>query len=450
VILPQDASAARPAMAWMFAAAVLLLGIGTVSANLDVGTWLVIAATSLVAVGLFSGARLRRILRARSVLTVLAAGALLGTMIMAFAPAVGDLRYSAGILVIGAVGLHTLLLPSKWWRAAMAVVVVGHFVLMAWMLTVSGPPTIDVHQFQQEAASALLGGQNPYALRYENLAGPGSPYYSPEVEDGNFLTFGFVYPPMSLLMALPGYVVAGDYRFAALAAISMTALACTFIRPGAVGVGAALLILLSPVTPRIVYWGWTEPFVAVALAASALAAFRAPRAAPWAVGLLIATKQYVAPLYLVALVVLQRVRDRAGWTRATLVPPLVASLTIAPFLVWDASNFVYSTISVHSLQPFRADSLSVPALLVRAGLEAPPSWLGFVLAGVVLVAVLLRAPRTVAGFCGGGMLILLAFFLFGKQAHMNYYFLVIAGLSCGVAAAMNDRLVGSESARQTT
>jgi hypothetical protein len=429
-----EASSTDAATAWMFAAAALLLGIGTVSVNLDVGTWLVVASAVLTAAGLFASSRLR-VFNERSVRTVLSAGILVEVLVLAVAPAVVDLRYSVGVAVLGAIALHVLLVETRWRRAELVVVVAGYTGLMAWLLAASGPPAIDVHQFQQEAAAALLQGSNPYELRYENLSVPGSPYYSPEVEDGDRLTFGFVYPPLSLLMALPGYVLFGDYRYAALAAISGACLLMAFCRPGAPAFGAALLVLFSPVIPRIVYWGWSEPFVAVTLAATTFFAVRASAATPVWLGLSIASKQYVFPIYLVGLAVLWTLRRRLGWRNLAIVPLAVAAVTVVPFLVWDAGSLIYSTITAHNLQPFRLDSLSLPAVLVRAGLPQPPTFIGFGAAAVALAPVAAWAPRTPAAFAAGGVLVFAAFFLFGKQAHMNYYFLLIVGLGCAIAAA---------------
>jgi len=56
-------------------------------------------------------------------------------------------------------------------------------------------------------------------------------------------------------------------------------------------------------------------------------------------------------------------------------------------------------------------------------------------AGVATVLVLRRAPRTPAGFAAGASLVFLAFFAFNKQAFCNYYFFVIGGICCALAAS---------------
>ena len=65
-----------------------------------------------------------------------------------------------------------------------------------------------------------------------------------------------------------------------------------------------------------------------------------------------------------------------------------------------------------------------------------PVWLGFALALAMVVLVLLRAPRTPAGFAAGVGLTMLAFFSVNKQAFCNYYFFVAGALCCAAAHAV--------------
>jgi hypothetical protein len=420
---------------WMMAAAIIFIGFGTVLTQLDVSTAFVIVALAAAGAAVLTpNLGVMRMLRRRSVLMVI----VVGVALQAFAFATQSTLPSPlrlALLALAALGIHALLAGGARRTAEMAVVVVGHFVLMAVMLTVSGPPDIDVYDFQQEASAALLRGENPFGLRFLNTAGPDSPYYAPEVIDGDRLKFGFIYPPLSLLLALPGYAIAGDYRYAALAALSISAGLIVLMHPGQLAAGAALLVLFAPVTQFVLYWGWTDPFVILLLSITVFLAIRKASTTPMALGLLIASKQYVAPLLVLGVVLLRDVRRRVGWPAMVAIPVAVAAATVAPFVLWDAASFVYSTVTAHILQPFRIDSLSVPGVLARAGLGSLPGWIGFALAGLVLVLVAWRAPRTPAGFCGGAAVVLMVFFLFGKQAFLHYYFLPLVALAIGLAIA---------------
>src|SRR6185437_7177466 len=112
------------------------------------------------------------------------------------------------------------------------------------------------------------------------------------------LLFGFPYPPLSLLLVLPGYLL-GDFRYAHLAATTLAGALIALSRPGRIATAAAALFLFTPRGFFVLEAGWTEPMAVLMLAALVFAACRAPRASPMIVGLLLVTKQYLvlaAPL----------------------------------------------------------------------------------------------------------------------------------------------------------
>lgn len=424
---------------WLMVAAIILIGVGAVLKQPDV-------ATVLIILGLIAGAI--AIVASRSA-TLRAFGRRAVTMVMVVGIVVQAIVFTVQStlplplplvgLGLAALGVYAIVSDGRWRTMQMTVVVIGHFILMAGMLAISGPPDIDVYDFQQLASEAMLNGENPFAIRFPNTAGLDSPYYSPEVVDGDQLTFGFIYLPLSLLLALPGYALLGDYRYAALAALSLAALLIVFARPGRLAAGASLLVLFAPITQFVLYWGWSDTFAALPFVAVALLARRASAATPIGVGLLIALKQYLPILLILAVFVLGRARERVGWPAFVGVSVLTATLTVVPFFVWDPGAFIYSTVTMHVLQPFRDDSLSVPALLVRAGFAQLPSAIGFVVAGLAVVLVAWRAPPTAASFCAGSAVVLTAFFLFSKQAFLNYYFLPLLALAVALSMAEDDR-----------
>lgn len=348
---------------------------------------------------------------------------------------VANAGYVIALLILCAIGIHALLVDSRWAVLQMAAVALGYAAVMAWMIGTTVQPDIDVWVFQQQGSEALLRGENPFAMTFDLEVEADSPYYVPEVIDGDRLDFGFIYPPVSLLMAVPGYVLAGDYRYGAAAALAIATIVIAAMRPGRLAIAGALMILFNPLTQQVLYWGWTDPFGILLLAVAMFAVVRQTAGSTVWLGLLFASKQYMAPMVLPAAVLLASLRDRVGPRRLVLVPILVAAMTAVPFLVIDVGAFVYSTVTVHLLQPFRPDSLSIPATIFRAGGPELPSGISFVVAAAAMALVLWKAPRTPTGFCVGMAVVLLAFFLFSKQAFMHYYFLVLAMLACGVAAA---------------
>lgn len=422
--------------AWLAAAAALLIGIGAAANNAQAATaLLVFALVASIGAVLAPASRALCSFSARSVVTVVALGvAVLAFGIPARSPVL-DSGYVVALLVLTAVGIHALLTRGRWGRVELAVVAVGHFVVMAWMIGATALPDIDVWVFQQQGSDAVLRGENPFAMTFDFTVSTDSPYYVPEVVDGDRLNFGFIYPPVSLLMAVPGYLIGGDYRYGAAAALAMAAVVIALIRPGKLAIAGALLLLLNPLAQQVLYWGWTDPFSILLLALTIFVVVRQSPSSPVWLGLLLASKQYMAPMLLPAAALLSGLRARIGMRQLLLVPIAVAVLTALPFLIWDFGAFVYSTVSVHLLQPFRPDSLSIPAVIYRAGGPELPSVLSFAVAGLAMTFVIWKAPRTPAGFCIGMAVVLLAFFLFSKQAFMHYYYLVLAILACSVAAS---------------
>ena len=422
--------------AWLSVAAALLLSVGTASTDPTPSTILaLVALLACLVAALGLGHSLLGHMGERSVVTILAVGIAAETVVGIAAPAVLDVRFILAFTAAAAVGLVALFTTGLRQRIALVGVVGIHFCLMMWMFAAVPLRDMDVHLFQQDASQALLGGINPYGITFENIYGLGTPLYADEVQVGGRLTFGFPYPPLTLLLALPGYILGDDVRFAALAAVSLTALLLGFMRSGPMAAGAAVMLLLSPLTARVLHNAWTEPFVVLWLGATVLLAVRTSRLTPVALGLLIGTKQYVPLLLPLAVGLMAEIRRRVGWRAMVGVAIGTAALTALPFFIWGPRDFMFSTVTFHVLQPFREDGSTIAALLHRAGLPMPPTWLGFLVAGVVLVGVLMRAPRTPSGFSLAAATVLIAFFLFSKYAFMNYYFVGMVALLCAVAAS---------------
>ncbi len=118
-----------------------------------------------------------------------------------------------------------------------------------------------------------------------------------------------------------------------------------------------------------------------------------------------------------------------------------AAAVTLPFAFWDPGGVWRSVVILQLREPFRADSLSVLSYYASHGWQPTQ--------GILLAAPLCalaaglglswwRLPRTPAGFAIGLGTTFLLLFLVSKKAFCNYYFLVIALLMAGVAAASAD------------
>ena len=375
--------------------------------------------------------------RGRPTTVILGAAVLCQLLELALAPRGLHLDVGRwGLLPVAAVVLGAALVVvaeiagvPRFARLRLPLLVVAYAALGGWLLQHTADPGIDVYTFHVEAFRALGHGVNPYAITMPNIYSD-TQFYGPGLVRDGRLTFGFVYPPLSLLLAGVGHVLAGDYRYANVAAIGVSALLIGTCRPGAVL--PAALFLFTPRTLLVIKEGWTEPYVVLCFAAIVWCACRARRLLPVALGSFFAVKQYgvlAAPL-----VPLLYPGPWRASLRVVATAAVVAAVITLPFVVAGPAAFMHSVVATQLHQPFRADALSYPAVWLRLTGQRAPTWPAFVLAPLALGFGLRWAPRTPAGFALAAALAFGVFFAFNKQAFVNYYFFVIAALCCALAA----------------
>ena len=323
---------------------------------------------------------------------------------------------------------------ARFARVRLPILAAIQLALGIWIIRASPAPPIDVYTFHLEALRALGQGLDPYGRTIPNIYGHES-FYGPGLVVNGRVQLGFPYPPLSLLMAGVGQVVAGDFRFAGAAAMALAALLIGTCRPGRLAVGAAALFLFMPRGLFVLEQGWTEPYVVLLLAATVWCACRAPALVPLALGLLLAVKQY---MILAAPLVVLLHAGPAPWRKAgrtLLQAAAVAAVVTLPFVVAGPAAFVRDVVMFQLYQPFRGDSLSYLAEWAHLTGRVPPSsWPGLLAVPVVVALCLWRAPRGPAGFAAAVALTSLVLFAFSKQAFVNYYYFVIGALCCALAA----------------
>ena len=319
-------------------------------------------------------------------------------------------------------------------------IIVGLYLLLGGSMVHGwNPPPIDVWQFQQEAAGRLLSGENPYASEYGNHAD--AQFYGADmVKNGKVQSFP--YPPLSLLLALPGYLE-GDVRWSLLVA---TAVSASFmvaagrrlgVPPGHAAEMAAAAILYHPRELFVLQMSWTEPFLFLAICVSAWA-IAGPRQtiAGFALAAAATVKQYGVVWILPAWST-----GRLPWRK--MIPGAVAAgLLMLPFLLWDPKAFWRGTVHFQISGPFRPDSLTVLSAVYLLTGTRLPSALGFIAAILMTWFVIRRPTKDLATAVLGEAAILLAFFAFNKVGDMNYYWLINAVLALAlVVSAAGQRAV---------
>ncbi len=354
--------------------------------------------------------------------------------------------FRSGVIALGLLALTYVRIGGtlRAWRfPAMLTVFFG---LGAWVIaTETAEPYIDVWHLQQDACAQLKSGRDPYSAEYRNV------YANDEFVGREILHNGkvqsFPYPPVSLLLAFPGYLL-GDVRWSLLLAMAASAVLMVLMARR-LGVPAGHPVELLPIIflclPTLgggpeyrgllmLEMSWTEPFVLLGLTASAWAiASGKPWTAVAALAVALGAKQYVF-LCLPAWYGVQRLG-----VRRLLAGIMGAALVTLPFLIWDPTGLWNGLVRFHIYSPFRIDSLSVLAAVAVCTGKRLPAALGFVAAFGAGAFTLNRGDRSLSRLVLGTASIFLAFFVFNKAGHLNYYWLALGLLTSATLAAFAEQ-----------
>jgi hypothetical protein len=292
-----------------------------------------------------------------------------------------------------------------------------------------------VDVFHHGAIKALVHGQSPYSVTFPDIYDPArsARFYGPGMSVNGVLNFGFPYPPVTLLMALPGELLFQDYRYSDLVALAASGALIAYARPGRLATVAAAILLFTPRMFFVLEQGWTEPFLIFLLSLIAFCACRGwMRPVPYLVGLLITAKQYMVFAAPAFLLLLDRPYELRKWGLFIAKAAGTAIAINLPFVLWDFQGYWRSVVTLQVLQPFRPDALCYMAWLYGEQKELPNEfvkWLGALASVAVSVWGFFRAPRTPAGMSAVAGASMLAFFALGKQAFCNHYFFAIGALA---------------------
>ena len=332
--------------------------------------------------------------------------------------------------VLVAMGLSGWAPARRFWFPAVLLVSLAAGV---WMLRASPNPYIDVVVVHKEAMNAFLAGDDPYRISFPNIYGADwIHYYNPAVVFGDRIGFGYPYPPPSLLLALPGHILFGDYRYAELGFLIGAAALIGYSRKHLAAQLAAVLLLTTPRGLFVLEQGWTEPIALFLVALTTFLLEKGPVHASGAIGLMLATKQY---LPFTGLAVLRSLwLDRRRWHVAVILIGLTGAICILPFALWHPNSFMRAVVWLQTLEPFRTDSLSFLIWADRNSIGRG-SFLWAVGAAIVAAVVTLFTTRnTPSGFAASAALTMFAMFAFGSKAFCNYYYFVLGTMCIAIAA----------------
>lgn len=397
--------------------------------------WLTVSLLLCAAAILLPAVREGEWLRSSSLVWVLAAAIALQTIPLMAQSSRPLARMGIGIIsLLGLLQLFDL----RRLRVPLTIIMAAAFFCAAVVgIKRFGEPHIDVYTWQQRTSAALMHGSNPYEVRIPAdvlFYGPGV------VDQSGYLTCAFPYPPLSLLMVLPGFVLGGDIRYSQLIAVAVSAVLMGLARPGRVGRIGALagaLFLTTPWGFYVLVKAWTEPLLVLNFSLVMFCACRWRNGLPWALGLFLATKQYaVLVLPLLPLLVQGQAPERWKESRAIVIKAgiLVAAINL-PFLLWNVREFTRAVVLLRAVASFRTDAFSYMAWMYWKTGRVPSAWIPLLVVVFAIALALRYGKRSPAGFAAALTLVYVLFFAFSKQGVGNYYYFAIATACWSVAAA---------------
>jgi hypothetical protein len=237
--------------------------------------------------------------------------------------------------------------------------------------------------------------------------------------------------PATLLVFAPMMELLGDYRYGLAACLIVTVWVLDRVARAArvhprLRDAAMLALVLNPVGPLVVRSGWSEPVLLVITAVFAYGLARRQRPLAIVSVLMLPTfKQYV-----IAPVVLCAARRPLGrnW-RSWALAGAVAAATVLPFIAWNPEATLAGMVfQMRAPTHPRLTAISLPGLLASNGDLYPPIWVSGVAQLVVCGLIAIRGlAMDGAAVLLGSAVALLATFMLGWQAFINYY-AFIAGL----------------------
>lgn len=347
-------------------------------------------------------------------------------------------RFSYYMLAIALLLAAGVVLLPRANRLMLVLLVIVFCVIGGWIIRSVPQPFMDVWMLQTEGLKAFRAGHNPFAAVFVDVYQRPELYAPGAMRDG-LVHQGFPYPPVVFWMDLAGYAVGGDYRWANLAAIALTAILIAFAQPRSrLGPLAGALFLFTPRAFFVLESGWTEPTTIFLFAATIFCACRVRWLMPVFLGLFLCSKQYL--IWAVPSVILLAGRPvQWRWLiRTFVIAAFVGCVASLPLILWDVHAFVAANFGVADTAGFRTDALSYLALFANTTGHVPTArfatLIGFT-AGVAATALAIRRGlRTPAGYAAVVAFGHLAFFAFYKFAFCNYYYFLIAAMCCALGA----------------
>lgn len=323
--------------------------------------------------------------------------------------------------------------PSRLWLPLLTVIA-AFLVLALYAVRVTPAEQTDVYLFQRDAAAAFVHGTDPYTITHQDIFGEQSSYFYPRgLYSNGRVHIGFAYPPLALLMILPGYLL-GDLRYSGIAALVISVLLLVRIRMDKFVLLVIAILLLSPTTFYVLSRGFSEPLMLLTLALTLYAADRRSRWLFLALAAFLSSKQYSLLALPFAFVLIPNC-DWKQYARLLMLALGTSLILCAPFAIWNFRHFWNDLVVLSFIVPFRPESLSFSVLAAKLRWGPLPPALPIVAVLSACFWCLAKARREPSMFACCFAFLFLVLLALHKQAFVNYYFLVVGAMLQAAIAA---------------
>jgi hypothetical protein len=325
-------------------------------------------------------------------------------------------------------------------RLLLVLLIAGAVIRYCSVLAVPDP-VIDVYYWLRDAPAELMRGRNPYAATYANCYATKQAIelhmYAPDWD-----THPAAYPPLPMFITMPFRALGLDVRYAnvccdLVAGAVLFLAACRRGNP-LIGLLVAALYLNLPGVPYLIELSWYEPMVAAFIGSGLLLAEQGRVPGKVLLGLGLTAKQFGVPLLFPLLMGL-----RSQWRALLLTTFAVAVAVMLPFWLWDPQAF-WSVVVVKQVSRLPdLGSNSLQAWLYHVFDWRLPRYIGWALAGSMLVWLTRRTPEKGTGaalWMGTGLLV---FIQCNPVSYVNYVYLVEYLLLLGIAGLTEREQAGA-------
>lgn len=306
--------------------------------------------------------------------------------------------------------------------------VAGAAVARFLMLVASPSPVIDVFVILKEAPIKLLAGINPYDTTYTYVFPDITPDY-------------YAYWPASILVQIPFVLAFKDPRVLMILA-DIGAGLLLFLIGGKTFTASliSLIYLFRPLSLFIIEASWLTPldFFFVTLIIYALM----KKAHPAIVGILLGILTSVQFFFAILLIFLGKF---TSWNKYFLLSFLTTTAAfVIPFILALPQKFIAQTLLVYLQDPPHRSILVHTSLSLNTIIH---TLFGFDIPGIIIYALIVfvfaiiffKQKKDIISAVGGFTLFFFATFIFGRQAFVNYYYLVASFLLLWLALIVREQ-----------